>query len=129
MSFMSSKNRSCTGHDKIVEKAKDLHPITLYHTTVNLNRVCNEGLKSIDVQEPKNRKDGLGGGHASIISFTYDKKYAHDLAQDMKTLSKVANNIITPNNVCEYLNKVDANPNLKKSPCEIYSNLMKGHGF
>lgn len=125
----AKKNGLCTGHDKIVEKAKDLHPITLYHTTVNIDRVCNEGLKSIDAQEPKHRKSGIGGGHDRIISFTYDKNYAYSIAQDMKTLSKIANNILTPNNICEYLNKVDTTPNLKKSPCEILSNLRKGEGF
>ena len=96
------KNKVCTGYDRFVKNAKNLYPETLYHTTTKLDRVCYEGLKTID--ELDEMSVGIGGGHSKIISFTYDENLAIDYAQDMKTLSKISNNILNPQNICEYLN-------------------------
>lgn len=54
-------NRVCVGFERDVPMASKLHPVTLYHVSVNKNAVCNEGLKSNIEIKPGKFVQGIGG--------------------------------------------------------------------
>ena len=121
------KHPECTGTEKPVPKG--FVPITLYHVTTNVDKVCREGFREPkDLWEEAHKKHipvskGIGGNTDDKISTTYNKELAEDYFKDIVTMSKIANGTVTPKNMCPYLNKHDKTPSMTKSPCEIWKTL------
>lgn len=104
-----------------------LYPMTLYHTTTNIDKVLKEGLKS-----PKELGEsciGIGQAECSekmleTISFTADKEMALSFTQDLKFLSRVAKKEIREDNICQYLDKHDAR-STNPAPCKLWKSLAR----
>ena len=93
----------CKDFDKPVASG---YPVKLYHATVDIDGVCDNGLLPSCAVE----KSALGQivcDNNPLISFTYDKQIAFDIAKDLKTLIQIVNGEITPDNIREKLDEVD----------------------
>lgn len=104
-----------------------MHEITLYHTSVNIDKVMKEGLK------PKKDLDisCVGVGQAEYcdkmnetISTTTNLEMAKAFKEDLIFLSRIAKGEIDEYNFCEYVDYYDKEKT-SKSPCEIYENLIE----
>ena len=104
-----------------------MYPITLYHTTTNINDVLKEGLKS----SKELGVDCVGVGQAEFcdnlfetISTTIDFDMAKAFKNDLIFLSRVAKGLVNEDNFCEYVIENDYDKTWK-NPCDIYENLIE----
>lgn len=133
--MVKKKYPECSGIDKPIPKG--FVPVTLYHVSVNVDKVCKEGLKDPHTlfQESKKSKYkiklGLGGANDNKISTSYDKDRVEGYFNDLVVVAKIQNGELTPKNICSYLDKHDKTKTMTKSPCEIWKSLdnIKGYEY
>jgi len=97
-------------------------PVKLFHATPDVESVCRAGLKT----RKEIKSHSLGGGPDDLVSFTTSEDWAVTIAKDLQTAARIANEEVTPQNICLYLDKQDATLDMQESPCNLWRKIEQG---
>jgi len=100
---------------------------TLYHATIDIKGVCQNGLKS--AKESPYCALGIGCHNNNLISFTDDFEIAKRISHDLKTKINIANGKITPQNIQSYLDDYDTIDNMTCKPSEAFEKVFSTSVF
>ena len=101
--------------------------MTLYHTTINADKVLAEGFRT--PKELERVCSGIGQAECTekmldTISMTANPQMAEAFAEDLTFLSQIAKGNITEQNMCEYIDKKHADIVPKTTtPCKVWQSL------